>query len=34
MDGNLIWRLVLTIACLISSGMIFYLSNKIKKMGG
>jgi len=34
MDGKSIWILVLAIACIISSGVIFYLTNKIKKLGG
>jgi len=34
MDGKMVWILVLAIACMISSGTIFYLTNKIKKMGG
>ena len=34
MDVKSIWILVLAVGCLISSGTIFYLSNKIKKMGG
>jgi len=32
MDGKSIWILILAAGCLISSGVIFYLTNKIKKM--
>jgi len=34
MDGKSIWILVLAVGCLISSVTIFYLTKKIKKMGG
>jgi len=34
MDGKSIWILILAVGCMISSCTIFYLTNKIKKMGG
>jgi len=32
MDEKSVWILVLAFGCLISSGVIFYLTNKLKKM--